>query len=64
MEYKWAEADGSVTSMSPTGSKLFFVSIFLCFWRPRVFLPIKKKSTVIIAGGQSGCSQLPRGSVL
>lgn len=22
MEYKWAEADGSVTSMSPTGSKV------------------------------------------
>ena len=39
VEYKWAEADGSVTSMSPTGSKVcfclgcfnvvFFVVLFL-----------------------------------
>ena len=54
VEYKWAEADGSVTSMSPTGSKVCFFlgcfhvhrfifvwSLLLFFWRPRIFCWVK-----------------------
>ena len=54
MEYKWAEADGSVTSMSPTGSKVccfflgcfhgvFFVSIFVASFETSNFSKLVEK---------------------
>lgn len=52
MEYKWAEADGSVTSMSPTGSKLFSVSIFVVFFGDLEFFQVRKKSLFIMWGSK------------
>ncbi len=58
VEYKWAEADGSVTSMSPTGSKVcfclgMFQRCFFCrsfFGRPRIFSQAAK--SLITAGSR------------
>ena len=54
VEYKWAEADGSVTSMSPTGSKLpsiLFRVDFVGVFGDLKFFQVRKKS-LFIAGSK------------
>ena len=58
VEYKWAEADGSVTSMSPTGSKVwcclgcFNVVVFVVLFLGDLGFFPKQQKVLITAGSK------------